>query len=178
VPACYVGPPPPSLRGDFGQVVVRFRRQCPRWLASCNCFPGPPRWSLTKTVISGTGAVFARLPHRSGCSGGNEQCRDGWGSHRRLSPSWGACTFVRAEMEVPGTPCGRREPGPGCFRELTDAEMAWKANGTGVYQELARRSRGQPSSGGSPLCCRGEPSPDFGTGEDAAVPAPGSNRRC
>jgi phenylacetic acid degradation protein len=51
----------------------------------------------------------------------------------------GAHSFVPADMEVPAGHLAVGSPAK-VVRVLTDAEMAWKANGTGVYQALARRS--------------------------------------
>jgi phenylacetic acid degradation protein len=52
----------------------------------------------------------------------------------------GAHSFVPADTEVPAGHLAVGSPAK-VVRELTEAEMGWKANGTRVYQELARRSR-------------------------------------
>jgi phenylacetic acid degradation protein len=80
----------------------------------------------------------------------------------------GACSFVRAETEVPERHLVAGNPAR-VLRELTDAEMAWKANGTHVYQDLARRSQAslRPAT---PLSAPEENRPRLSTGEDTAVP--------
>ncbi|HEX4244441.1 MAG TPA: hypothetical protein VHY77_02650, partial [Acidimicrobiales bacterium] len=80
----------------------------------------------------------------------------------------GACSFVRAEMEVPARHVVAGNPAR-VQRELTDAEVAWKANGTGVYQELARRSR-HSLRPAVPLTAVEENRPRLSTGQEAAVP--------
>ena len=51
----------------------------------------------------------------------------------------GAMSFVRAGMIVPPKTLVAGVPAK-IVRELQDKEMAWKANGTHQYQELAKRS--------------------------------------
>ena len=51
----------------------------------------------------------------------------------------GAMSFVRAGMIVPPKMLVAGVPAK-IVRELQDKEMAWKANGTRQYQELAKRS--------------------------------------
>lgn len=51
----------------------------------------------------------------------------------------GACSFVPAGMEVPARRVAAGIPAE-IRRELTETDLAWKANGTRLYQELARRS--------------------------------------
>ena len=80
----------------------------------------------------------------------------------------GACSFVRAETEVPERHLVAGNPAR-VLRELSDVELAWKANGTGVYQDLARRSH----SSLRPVVPRSAPEenrPRLSTGQDAAVP--------
>jgi phenylacetic acid degradation protein len=51
-----------------------------------------------------------------------------------------ALAFVRADMQVPPRSLVAGVPAK-IIRELTEQEMAWKATGTGIYQQLAVRSR-------------------------------------
>lgn len=51
-----------------------------------------------------------------------------------------ALAFVKAEMQVPPRTLVAGVPGK-VIRELTKQEIQWKTTGTGVYQQLASRSR-------------------------------------
>jgi len=50
-----------------------------------------------------------------------------------------ACAFVKAGAEIPPRSLAAGTPAK-VIRELSDAEIAWKADGTRTYQDLARRS--------------------------------------
>ncbi|MGA8369900.1 MAG: hypothetical protein WB765_07185 [Acidimicrobiales bacterium] len=161
---CYVGPLA-SLRGDFGQVEV---------VAGANvqdgcvlhCFPG-------RNVVVGEDGHIGHGAVLHGCRigrgvlvGMNSVVMDG-ATIGDLS-FVGACSFVRAETEVPERHLVAGNPAR-VLRELTDAEMAWKANGTHVYQDLARRSQAslRPTT---PLSAPEENRPRLSTDEDTAVP--------
>lgn len=51
-----------------------------------------------------------------------------------------ALAFVKADMQVPPRSLVAGVPGK-IIRSLTEQEIAWKTTGTGVYQDLATRSR-------------------------------------
>ena len=133
---CYVGPHA-SLRGDFGRIVMRdgsnLQDSC-----TFHTFPG------TEAVLEEDGHVgHGAVLH--GCRIGRGvlvgMCAvvmDGAVVGERAFVA--AQAFVRAGFEVPPRTLARGNPAT-LVRELTDAELAWKANGTGIYQELARRSR-------------------------------------
>jgi carbonic anhydrase/acetyltransferase-like protein (isoleucine patch superfamily) len=161
---CYVGPLA-SLRGDFGQVMVRGGANVQDGCV-LHCFPGRDV-VVEEDGHIGHGAVLHGCHiGRGALVGMNSVVMDGAviGDFTFV----GACTFVRAEMEVPARHVVAGNPAR-VLRELTDAEMAWKANGTGVYQELARRSRHslRPTV---PLPAIEENRPRLSTGQDAAVP--------
>jgi phenylacetic acid degradation protein len=132
----YVGPLA-ALRGDMGSIVVGAGANVQDGCV-LHCFPG------RETVVERDGHVG----HRAVLHG----CRVGSGSLIGIGAVVmdgvvvgarafvGAHSFVPADMEVPAGHLAVGSPAK-VVRELSEAEMAWKANGTGVYQELARRSR-------------------------------------
>jgi phenylacetic acid degradation protein len=132
---CYIGPGA-SLRGDMGRIEVQAGSNV-QDSCTLHCFPG------RETVVEagghvGHGAVLHGCRVGSGALIGiNSVLMDDVVIGARSFV--GAHSFVKSGMKVPdgwlvaGTPA--RE-----IRALTEDEMAWKANGTGVYQELAARS--------------------------------------
>jgi phenylacetic acid degradation protein len=133
---CYVGPLA-SLRGDFGRISVHDGANVQDGCV-LHCFPGREVVVDTDGHI-GHGAVLHGCHiGRRALVGMNSVVMDGC---RVGATSFvGANSFVPADTEVPpgqiiaGTPAV-------IVRSLTDQEIAWKANGTAVYQDLARRSR-------------------------------------
>jgi carbonic anhydrase/acetyltransferase-like protein (isoleucine patch superfamily) len=161
---CYVGPLA-SLRGDFGQVVVRAGANVQDGCV-LHCFPGRDV-VVEEDGHIGHGAVLHGCHIGNGVLVGmNSVVMDGAaiGDFTFV----GACTFVPAEMEVPARHVVAGNPAR-VLRELTAAEMAWKANGTSVYRDLARRSRDslRPAV---PLSAMEENRPRLSTGQDTAVP--------
>ncbi|WP_343034893.1 phenylacetic acid degradation protein PaaY [Aromatoleum diolicum] len=133
-PGCYVGPCA-SLRGDFGRLVleagVNVQDTC-----VVHTFPDHDT-IIEENGHIGHGAVLhcCRIG-RQALIGMNAVVMDnaviGEGSFVA------ACSFVKAGMIVPprslvaGTPAR-------LIRDLSDGELEWKAAGTGIYQQLARR---------------------------------------
>jgi phenylacetic acid degradation protein len=133
-PACYVGPFA-SLRGDFGRIQLEAGSNV-QDSATLHCFPGRTML-VERDGHIGHGAVLHGAHIGVGVLVGiNAVVMDGVevGEYAFI----GAHSFVPADMQIPprtvvsGTPARVR-------RELTDAELAWKANGTAVYQHLAQR---------------------------------------
>jgi phenylacetic acid degradation protein len=131
---CYVGPLA-SLRGDFGRVVVKSGANVQDGCV-LHCFPGR-NVTVHEDGHIGHGAVLhGCLVGRGVLVGMNSVVMDGCVIGDRSFV--GAGSFVAADTEVPpghviaGNPATLRRP-------LTEEEMAWKANGTAVYQQLARR---------------------------------------
>jgi phenylacetic acid degradation protein len=133
-PGCYVGPCA-SLRGDFGRVVLKAGANVQD---TCVIHGFPQR----DTVVEenghiGHGAVLHSCTvGRDALVGMNAVVMDDAliGAQAIVAAS----AFVPAGMQVPprslvaGVPAKVR-------RELTDAEIAWKLEGTHTYQELTRR---------------------------------------
>jgi phenylacetic acid degradation protein len=132
---CYIGPGA-SLRGDMGRIEVRtganVQDNC-----TLHCFPG------RQTIVEadghiGHGAVLHGCRIGSGALIGiNSVLMDDVVVGARSFV--GAHSFVKTGMQVPDGWLAAGAPAR-LLRALTEDEMAWKANGTGVYQELAARS--------------------------------------
>ena len=134
-PSCYVGPLA-SLRGDFGRLVMEAGSNLQD---SCvfHTFPG------TEAVIE----VDGHIGHSVVLHG----CRIGRGALVGMNAVVmddasvgeyafvGAQSFVKSGFVVPPRMLAVGNPAV-VRRELTGAELAWKANGTATYQQLTRRS--------------------------------------
>ncbi|MEU7869075.1 gamma carbonic anhydrase family protein [Dactylosporangium sp. NPDC049140] len=133
---CYVGPLA-SLRGDFGRIVMLDGSNLQD---SCvfHTFPG------TEAVLGrhghvGHGAVLHGCRVGDGALVGmNAVVMDG--AEVGAEAFVGAHAFVKAGFVVPPRTLAAGSPAR-IVRDLTPEELAWRANGTRVYQELAVRSR-------------------------------------
>jgi phenylacetic acid degradation protein len=163
-PNTYIGPLA-SLRGDFGRIVVgpgsNVQDGC-----VLHAFPGRDL-TIEASGHVGHGSILHGCAIGTGVLVGmNSVVMDGARIGARSFV--GANSFVPADFEVPAESLAVGSPAK-VARPLTEAEIAWKANGTRVYQDLARRSRAtlRPTE---PLS---EPEPDrprVSTGTDTAVP--------
>lgn len=135
-PGCYVAPLA-SLRGDFGRIVLGAGANVQD---SCvlHAFPGRDV-VLEEDAHVGHGAVLhGCIVGRGALIGMNSVVMDG--ARIGMESFVGANSFVPGEFSLPprhlavGIPAEVRRP-------LSDVEIAWKANGTRLYQELAVRSR-------------------------------------
>jgi phenylacetic acid degradation protein len=134
---CYIGPTA-CLRGDFGRIVI-----CDGANVQDSCimhgFPG------TDTVVEenghiGHGAILHGCRVRRGALiGMNTVINDN--AEIGESAIVAAMSFVKAEMVVPPRTLAAGSPAR-VLRELTELEMAWKAEGTRTYQDLTKRSLG------------------------------------
>lgn len=134
-PGVYIGPCA-SLRGDFGRLVIgagaNFQDCC-----VMHGFPG------TDTVVEedghiGHGAVLhGCIVRRNALVGMNSVIMDN--AVVGESAIVAAQSFVKAGMEIPARSLAAGVPAK-VVRELTEHEMAWKIEGTGVYQQLSRRA--------------------------------------
>ena len=131
---CYVGPGA-SLRGDFGSLVLE---EGSNLQDTCvmHSFPGAETVVETNGHI-GHGAVLhgCRIG-RNAMVGMNAVVMDG--AVVGESSIVAALTFVKAKMIIPARSLVMGVPGT-VVRELTGQEIAWKTEGTAVYQALTER---------------------------------------
>ena len=132
---CYIGPQA-SLRGDFGPLEVRAGAN----IQDCCVMHGFPG---TDTIVEedghiGHGAILHGCIVRKGALiGMNSVINDN--AEIGESAIVAAMAFVKAGMQVPARCLVAGMPAK-FVRELSDAEMAWKVEGTKSYQDLTRRS--------------------------------------
>ncbi len=163
-PGCYVGPFA-SLRGDFGRIVVRAGANLQDHCAF-HTFPGTEA-VLERDGHVGHGAILHGCRIGAGALVGRTAVgRDGAVVGERAGA--GARSFVRAGFEVPPASLAAGSPAR-VVRDLTPEELAWKANGTRLYQELAARSRTSLRPVG-PLPAVEPGRPRLSVGADSAVP--------
>ncbi len=134
-PGCYIGPAA-CLRGDFGHIEVRAGANI-QDTCVLHGYPG------LGTVVEedghiGHGAVLhgCRI-ERNGLVGMNAVVNDN--AVVGDSAIVAAMAFVKAGMVIPPRTIASGVPAK-VLRALTDTELAWKAEGTRHYQDLARRS--------------------------------------
>jgi len=132
---CYIGPCA-SLRGDFGRIDIRAGAN----LQDCcvaHGFPG------SDTVVGEDGHVghcavlHGCIVERNALIGMNCVVNDD--AVIGESAIVAAMAFVKARMVVPPRTLVAGVPAR-VVRDLTEAELAWKVEGTQAYQDLARRS--------------------------------------
>ena len=134
-PGCYVGPAA-SLRGDFGRLILKAGANL-QDTCVMHGFPG------TDTVVEedghvGHGAVLhGCIIRRDALIGMNAVVMDG--AVVGESAIVAAMAFVKAGFEVPARTLAAGIPAK-ILRPVTDAEIAWKREGTADYQRLAIRS--------------------------------------
>ena len=132
---CYVGPHA-SLRGDFGRVVMRAGSNV-QDSVTLHCFPESDV-TIEENGHVGHGAVLhGALVGRDALVGIHATLLDGAVVGERAFV--GANSLVRGGMRVPDDHLVHGSPAV-VVRPLTEAEKAWKLNGTRAYQELTRRS--------------------------------------
>jgi phenylacetic acid degradation protein len=134
-PGCYIGPAA-CLRGDFGHIEVRAGANI-QDTCVLHGYPG------LGTIVEedghvGHGAVLhgCRV-ERNGLVGMNAVVNDN--AVVGDSAIVAAMAFVKAGMVIPPRTIASGVPAK-VLRALTDTELAWKAEGTRQYQDLARRS--------------------------------------
>ena len=133
-PDCYVGPCA-SLRGDFGRIVLQAGANIQD---NCTVHGFPAQDTLVEeNGHVGHGAVLHSCTVRQGALVGmNAVIMDE--AEIGAQAIVAACAFVPAGMVVPPRTLVAGLPAK-VKRELTDAEIAWKHEGTLTYQELTRR---------------------------------------
>lgn len=133
---CYVAPLA-SLRGDFGRIIMKTGSNIQEGCVM-HGFPG------SDTVIEenghvGHGAILhGCIVGKNALIGMNSVIMDN--AIIGESAIVAASAFVKAGMEVPARTLVAGTPAK-IVRELSEAEMAWKKEGTKTYQELAIRSK-------------------------------------
>ena len=134
-PGCYIGPGA-CLRGDFGHIEIRAGANI-QDTCVLHGYPG------LGTIVEedghvGHGAVLhgCRV-ERNGLVGMNAVVNDN--AVVGDSAIVAAMAFVKAGMVIPPRTIASGVPAK-VLRALTDTELAWKAEGTRHYQDLARRS--------------------------------------
>ena len=133
---CYIGPAA-CLRGDFGHIEIRAGANI-QDTCVLHGYPG------LGTIVGenghvGHGAVLHGCHVGSGALIGiGAVIMDNVviGEHALVA----AMSFVKEGTQVPPRVLVAGVPAR-VVRELTETEIAWKSNGTKVYQELAQRSR-------------------------------------
>jgi len=132
---CYVGPGA-SLRGDFGRIILK-----PGSNVQDNCvmhsFPGQDAVVAENGHVGHGAVLHGCVVGREALIGMSAVVMDG--AEIGEGSFVGAMSFVRAGMIVPPRTLVAGVPAK-VVRELQDKELAWKANGTQQYQELAKRS--------------------------------------
>jgi phenylacetic acid degradation protein len=134
---CYIGPAA-CLRGDFGRIVMGDGAN----VQDCCIMHG---FHGTDTIIEenghiGHGAILHGCRVRRGALIGMNSVINDNAEIGELAIV-AAMSFVKAEMIVPPRTLVAGSPAR-ILRELTELEMAWKAQGTRTYQDLTRRSIG------------------------------------
>ena len=133
-PGAYVGPCA-SLRGDFGRLFVGAGAN----VQDCCVMHGFPG---SDTIVEehghiGHGAILhGCIVRRNGMVGMNAVVMDN--AVVGESAIVAAQSLVRAGMEIPPRTLAGGVPAK-VMRELSELEMAWKVEGTGVYRDLAKR---------------------------------------
>ncbi|MBM3390306.1 MAG: phenylacetic acid degradation protein PaaY [Betaproteobacteria bacterium] len=133
---CYIGPLA-SLRGDFGRIVVREGANV-QDTCVLHAFPGRDCVVEVDGHIGHGAVLHGCTVGRNALVGMNSVVMDEVEIGESTIVAAGA--FVRAGLKAParvllvGTPAK-------VVRELSDDEVKWKSEGTGVYQSLARRCR-------------------------------------
>jgi phenylacetic acid degradation protein len=133
-PGVYIGPLA-SLRGDFGRIVIQEGANVQDGCVM-HGFPG------SDTVVEvnghiGHGAVLhGCVVRHDALVGMNAVVMDE--AEIGAQSIVAACAFVRAGMKVPPRSLVGGMPAK-VMRELKDEEIAWKLEGTLVYQDLTRR---------------------------------------
>lgn len=163
-PGCYIGPHA-SLRGDFGRIIVGEGSNV-QDSAVIHAFPGED-CVLEPASHVGHAAVL------HGCRIGS-YALIGIGATILDGASIGAdCLVGAGALVTAGTVVPERSLVLGSpakvVRELDDETVAWKRNGTHVYQQLAVRSR-ETLVPVTPLAAVEENRPRVSTGSDVSQP--------
>jgi phenylacetic acid degradation protein len=133
-PGCYVGPCA-SLRGDFGRIVLEAGSNV-QDTCVIHGFPDDDTVVEVNGHIGHGAVLHGCTVRRDALVGMNAVVMDQ--AEVGEAAIVAACAFVPAGMKVPARSLAAGMPAK-VRRELTDAEIAWKLEGTLVYQDLTRR---------------------------------------
>jgi phenylacetic acid degradation protein len=133
-PGCYVGPCA-SLRGDFGRLVlqagVNVQDTC-----VLHSFPEHDTVIEENGHIGHGAVIHCCTIRRNALVGMNAVVMDN--AVIGESAIVAACAFVKAGMEIPPRTLAAGVPAK-FIRDLSAQEMAWKVEGTQLYQNLSQR---------------------------------------
>ena len=133
-PGCYVGPCA-SLRGDFGRIVLQ-RGANVQDTCVIHGFPDQDTVVEENGHIGHGAVLHSCIIRRDVLVGMNAVVMDE--AEIGEASIVAACAFVPAGMKVPARSLVAGMPAK-VKRELSDAEVAWKLEGTLTYQDLTRR---------------------------------------
>jgi phenylacetic acid degradation protein len=133
-PDCYVGPCA-SLRGDFGRIVLE-RGANVQDTCVIHGFPDQDTVVEENGHIGHGAVLHSCIIRRDVLVGMNAVVMDE--AEIGEASIVAACAFVPAGMKVPARSLVAGMPAK-VKRELSDAEVAWKLEGTLTYQDLTRR---------------------------------------
>ncbi len=133
-PGCYVGPCA-SLRGDFGRIVLQ-RGANVQDTCVIHGFPEQDTVVEENGHIGHGAVLHSCVIRRDVLVGMNAVVMDE--AEIGEASIVAACAFVPAGMKVPPRSLVAGMPAK-VKRELSDAEVAWKLEGTLTYQDLTRR---------------------------------------
>jgi phenylacetic acid degradation protein len=133
-PECYVGPCA-SLRGDFGRIVLQ-RGANVQDTCVIHGFPDQDTVVEENGHIGHGAVLHSCVIRRDVLVGMNAVVMDE--AEIGAASIVAACAFVPAGMKVPPKSLVAGMPAK-VKRELSDAEVAWKLEGTMTYQDLTRR---------------------------------------
>jgi len=133
-PDCYVGPCA-SLRGDFGRIVLQ-RGANVQDTCVIHGFPDDDTVVEENGHIGHGAVLHGCLVRHDALVGMNAVVMDE--AEIGAASIVAACAFVPAGMKVPPRSLAAGMPAK-VKRELSDAEVAWKLEGTLTYQDLTRR---------------------------------------
>jgi phenylacetic acid degradation protein len=134
-PRCYVAPFA-SLRGDFGRIMLEAGENV-QDSCTLHAFPGKATVVEADGHIGHGAILHGCIVRRGALIGMNAVVMDD--AIVGECAFVGAASFVKAGFEVPARSLAAGNPAT-TIRALSETELAWKANGTRVYQRLAQRS--------------------------------------
>ena len=135
-PGCYVGPHA-SLRGDMGRIVMEAGSNVQDGCCM-HSFPGLDAIVETDGHVGHGAVLHGCHVGRNAMVGMNAVIMDG--AVIGESSIVAAMAFVPANTMIPPRSLVVGLPGK-VVREVTDQELAWKSEGTRIYQALAQRCR-------------------------------------